>query len=72
MNKFKVGDEVQFIKQPDTKFVVTCVGKDGFLSGIGVDGVAFVDKNPENWEHTGRYFHLAVDLMNAIKECYFF
>lgn len=43
-SNFKVGDEVQFIDRPLTKFVVTYVAKDGLISGVGLDGSAFVDK----------------------------
>ena len=68
MDKFKIGDEVQFIERPTTKFVLTCVDKDGKLAGIGYDGVAFVDKNPDKWKKTGRYFKEAVSLMNAIAD----
>ena len=66
MSKFKIGDEVQFIGRPESKFVVTCIGEDGFISGVGLDGVAFVDKNPIYWEYTGRYFKQAKDLMDAV------
>ena len=68
MEKFKIGDEVQFIERPKTKFVLTCVDKDGQLAGIGYDGIAFVDKNPAKWEKTGRHFPEAEVLMKAIAD----
>ena len=66
MADFKIGDEVQY-NESKTRFVITCVEKDGQLAGIGVNGIAFVDKNPDKWHKTGRYFREALDLMNALK-----
>lgn len=66
MMEFKIGDEVQY-NESKTRFVITCIEKDGRLAGIGADGIAFVDKNPDRWHKTGRYFREALDLMNALK-----
>lgn len=63
---FKIGDEVQF-DSTKTRFVITYVGTDGKLAGIGADGIAFVDKNPDRWHRTGRYFREALDLMDALR-----
>ena len=65
MNNFTVGDEVQYLERP-TKFVVTSINEDGTINGIGIDGVAFCDKNPERWQKTGRHFKEAEDLMKAL------
>lgn len=66
MDGFKIGDEVQF-NGSATRFVITCVDEDGKLGGIGADGIAFVDKNPDRWHKTGRYFREALDLMDALR-----
>lgn len=66
MTDFKIGDEVQY-NESKTRFVITCVEEDGQLAGIGANGIAFVDKNPDKWHKTGRYFREALDLMNALK-----
>ena len=65
--KFKIGDEVQF-QDRETKFVVMYIGKDGSLNGIGANGIAFCDKNPEKWHKTGMHYNEAVDLINAFKQ----
>ena len=65
MDKFIVGDEVQYIGEP-TKFVITSIGFDGKLNGIGLDGVAFCDKVSDKWKKTGRHFPEAEALMNAL------
>lgn len=65
--RFKIGEEVQYITNPTSKFIVTYIDKDGLISGIGLDGIAFVDKNPRRWERTGRYFRQAEELMGALK-----
>lgn len=65
---FKIGEEVQYITNPTARFVVTHIDKDGLISGIGLDGIAFVDKNPRRWERTGRYFRQAEELMDELKE----
>ena len=64
---FAKGHEVQYFGK-GTTFVITSIGKDGTLNGIGKDGVAFCDKNPDRWYKTGAYYKEAVSLMNAIKE----
>ena len=63
---FKIGDEVQF-DSTKTRFVITYVGTDRKLAGIGMDGIAFVDKIPGKWHKTGRFFPEAVALMDALK-----
>ena len=68
MNKFKIGDEVHFKEPPLTRFVVTFVDKDGKLAGIGADGICFVEKNPDKWVKTGRYFPEAKALMDALRK----
>lgn len=67
MEEFEIGDEVIYFGISGTKFVVTHVGNDGFLSGIGKDGIAFCDKNPMIWTKTGRKFPEAKVLMDALR-----
>jgi len=70
-NEFRVGDEVQFITDDGwirpARFVITSFGYDGTLNGIGKDGIAFCDKNPERWRKTGRHFIEAEELMKALE-----
>lgn len=68
MTKFKIGDEVMFYNNDAVKFVITCIHKDGSLAGIGRDGIAFVDKNPEKWVKTGKFFPEAVEFINALND----
>lgn len=65
--RFLVGDEVQF-EGKGKKFVITSIGTDGTLNGIGKDGIAFCDKNPDKWHKTGAYYKEAVDLMKALND----
>lgn len=67
MNRFKVGDEVVY-KTTTTKFVITSIDENGNLNGIGLNGVAFCDKNKNNWKKTGRHFIEAERLMEALKK----
>lgn len=60
-----IGDEVQYIGN-ETRFVITSIDKDGHLNGIGLNGVAFCDKNPEMWVKTGRHFVEAELLIDAM------
>ena len=65
MDNFSVGDEVKYFIR-DVTFVITNIGKDGTLNGIGADGIAFCDKNPDKWIKTGRHFKEAEELMKAL------
>ncbi len=70
-NEFRVGDEVQFILDDGRimkpRFVITSFEHDDNLNGIGLDGIAFCDKNPARWHKTGRHFVEAEYLMKALE-----
>ena len=68
MSNFKIGDEVRYKERPLSSFVITHIDAHGNICGIGRDGIAFVDKHPDRWEKTGRYFPEAKMLFDAMEK----
>ena len=67
MSTFQIGDEVRYKERKLSPFVIAYICKEGDIIGVGRDGVAFVDKHPDRWEKTGRYFPEAKMLFDAIE-----
>ena len=55
----KRGDVVKAKRNTSSEFCVTDIGCDGRLYGIGINGATYSNKNPEDWEKTGR--HIDID-----------
>ena len=57
--EIKVGDIIRNKYSTSSKFCVTDIGCDGHLYGVGRYGLTYSNKNPEDWEKTGR--HIDID-----------
>ena len=57
--EIKVGDIVRYKSDTSVEFCVTEISCHGCLYGIGENGGTYSNKNPENWEKTGR--HIDID-----------
>ena len=63
----KRGDIIRNKYSTSSKFCVTDIGCDGHLYGVGRYGSTYSNKNPEDWEKTGR--HIDIDgFLNQIGE----
>ena len=54
-----VGDVVRFKENNSIEFCVTQIDCDGYLYGVGRNGLTYSGRNPELWEKTGR--HIDID-----------
>ena len=57
--EIKRGDIIRNKYSTSSKFCVTDIGCDGHLYGVGRYGLTYSNKNPEDWEKTGR--HIDID-----------
>ena len=57
--EIKRGDIIRNKYSTSSKFCVTDIGCDGHLYGVGRYGSTYSNKNPEDWEKTGR--HIDID-----------
>ena len=57
--KICVGDVVRFKENNSIEFCVTQIDCDGYLYGVGRNGLTYSGRNPELWEKTGR--HIDID-----------
>ena len=57
--EIKRGDIIKNKYSTSSKFCVTDIGCDGHLYGVGRYGLTYSNKNPEDWEKTGR--HIDID-----------
>ena len=57
--KIKVGDVIKNKSDTLVEFCVTEIGYNGYLYGVGRYGLTYSNKNPEDWEKTGR--HIDID-----------
>ena len=57
--EIKRGDMIRNKYSTSSKFCVTDIGCDGHLYGVGRYGLTYSNKNPEDWEKTGR--HIDID-----------
>ena len=57
--EIKRGDIIRNKYNTSSKFCVTDIGCDGHLYGVGRYGLTYSNKNPEDWEKTGR--HIDID-----------
>ena len=57
--EIKRGDIIRNKYDTSSKFCVTDIGCDGHLYGVGRYGLTYSNKNPEDWEKTGR--HIDID-----------
>lgn len=58
-DKIKVGDIVKTKCDTSFEFCVTYIDCNGYLYGLGSYGATYSDKNPEDWQKTGR--HIDID-----------
>ena len=58
-DEIKVGDIVKTKCDTSFEFCVTYIDCNGYLYGLGRYGATYSDKNPEDWENTGR--HIDID-----------
>ena len=62
--EIKVGDIVKTKCDTSFEFCVTNIDCNGYLYGIGGYGATYSDKNPKDWEKTGRH----IDIDNFLKQ----
>ena len=56
--EIKRGDVVKAKCNTSSEFCVTDIGCDGHLYGVGRYGLTYSNKNPEDWEKTGRHINI--------------
>ena len=62
--EIKRGDIIRNKYSTSSKFCVTDIGCDGHLYGVGRYGLTYSNKNPEDWEKTGRH----IDIGSFLKQ----
>lgn len=73
--EIKVGDVLQHKRDHNTKIAVTGIHDSGMISGICVGnsdanqlGASFTNRDPANWEKTGRHFPQVAEILKALEE----